>query len=245
MKSSCGETERSPMAVKIHIPTPLRPYTGNQAVVEIDGENGGEVLKKLTAQHGDLRPHLYAADGKLRSFVNIYLNDEDIRYLKREQTPVTAADTISIVPSVAGGAPATQTEREPAAAAPARTLTPVNDLPELTNDDVKRYSRHLIMPEVGVEGQRRIKAARVLCVGAGGLGSPSALYLAAAGVGTIGLVDFDVVDTSNLQRQVLFSTADVGRPKVEAARDRLLGLNPTLKVNTHETPLRSSNALEI
>ena len=101
------------------------------------------------------------------------------------------------------------------------------------------------MPEVGVEGQRKLKGARVLCVGAGGLGSPSSLYLAAAGVGTIGLVDFDVVDTSNLQRQVLFSTADVGRPKVEAARDRLKGLNPSLTINVHETPLRSSNALEI
>jgi adenylyltransferase/sulfurtransferase len=101
------------------------------------------------------------------------------------------------------------------------------------------------MPEVGVEGQRRLKAARVLCVGAGGLGSPAALYLTAAGVGTIGLVDFDVVDASNLQRQVLFSTGDVGRPKVEAARDRLRGLNPATNVVVHEMPLKSSNALQI
>jgi adenylyltransferase/sulfurtransferase len=118
-------------------------------------------------------------------------------------------------------------------------------LPELTKDEIQRYSRHLIMPEVGVEGQRKLKAARVLCVGAGGLGSPSALYLAAAGIGTLGLVDFDVVDSSNLQRQVLFSAADVGRPKVEAARDRLRGLNPTANIVTHEMPLKSSNALEI
>src|SRR5437868_4507994 len=96
---------RSPMAVKILIPTPLRPYTGQQAVVEIDGQNVGEILKNLTAKHGELKPHLYAADGKLRSFVNIYLNDEDIRYLNKEETPVGAADTLSIVPSVAGGAP--------------------------------------------------------------------------------------------------------------------------------------------
>src|SRR5881227_3766563 len=115
----------------------------------------------------------------------------------------------------------------------------------LTKDEILRYSRHLIMPEVGMEGQQRLKAARVLCVGTGGLGSPLALYLAAAGVGTLGLVDFDVVDTSNLQRQVLFSTADVGRPKVEAARDRLRGLNPSTTFNIHETPLKSSNALQI
>ena len=219
------------MPVKILIPTPLRPYTGQQAVVEIDGKNVGELLQNLTAQHADLRAHLFSADGKLRSFVNIYLNDEDIRYLRREETPVTPTDTLSIVPSVAGGTVA-ETAREV-------------DLPELTKDDIARYSRHLIMPEVGMLGQRKLKAARVLCVGAGGLGSPSALYLAAAGVGTLGLVDFDVVDVSNLQRQVLFSTADIGRPNVEAARDRLRGLNPDLCVVIHDTPLKSSNALQI
>lgn len=91
------------MGVKIHIPTPLRPYTGQQAVVEIDGATIGDLLQNLTKQHNDLKPHLYGADGKLRSFVNVYLNDEDIRYLQKEQTPVTAADSVSIVPSVAGG----------------------------------------------------------------------------------------------------------------------------------------------
>ncbi len=218
------------MPVKVHIPTPLRPYTGQQAVVEIEGQTVGELLQNLTTQHGDLRPHLYGADGKLRSFVNVYLNDEDIRYLGREQTPVKPTDTLSIVPSVAGGSGAATIEA---------------GLPELTNEEIQRYSRHLIMPEVGVEGQRKLKAARVLCVGAGGLGSPASLYLAAAGVGTLGLVDFDVVDASNLQRQVLFSTSDVGRPKIEAARDRLRGLNPSLNVRIHETMLKSSNALEI
>jgi len=116
---------------------------------------------------------------------------------------------------------------------------------DLNNDEVRRYSRHLIMPEVGVEGQRKLKAARVLCVGAGGLGSPASLYLAAAGVGTLGLIDYDTVDFSNLQRQILYSTDDVGRPKLRAASDRLRGLNPNVRVVSHETALNSGNALDI
>src|ERR1700734_1538972 len=119
------------------------------------------------------------------------------------------------------------------------------DLPELTQDDLTRYSRHLILPEVGVEGQRKLKAARVLCVGTGGLGAPLALYLAAAGVGTLGLVDFDVVDASNLQRQIIHSTATVGQLKVDSAEKMLNGLNPYLKVVKHNTMLTSANALEI
>ena len=115
----------------------------------------------------------------------------------------------------------------------------------LSHADVTRYSRHLIMPEVGVEGQRRLRAARVLCVGAGGLGSPASLYLAAAGIGTLGLVDYDVVDVSNLQRQILYGTADVGRPKLAAATERLTALNPGVHVVAHETRLTSANALEI
>jgi adenylyltransferase/sulfurtransferase len=216
------------MPTTVFIPTPLRPFTDQQPTVQVAGGTVGEVLQNLVSAHGDLRNHLYTTEGKLRSFVNVYVNDEDIRYLSKEQTPVGEKDTISIVPSVAGGSPAVES---PAA--------------DLTNDEVRRYSRHLIMPEVGVEGQRKLKAARVLCVGAGGLGSPAALYLAAAGVGTLGLIDFDTVDFSNLQRQILFSTDDVGRPKLRAASDRLQGLNPNIRVVRHETMLNSSNALEI
>ncbi len=118
-------------------------------------------------------------------------------------------------------------------------------LPDLTTDDLSRYSRHLILPEVGMEGQRRIKAARVLCVGTGGLGSPLAFYLAAAGVGTLGLVDFDVVDASNLQRQIIHSTKDIGRKKLDSAEEKLTALNPAIKIVKHETMLTSANALEI
>jgi adenylyltransferase/sulfurtransferase len=118
-------------------------------------------------------------------------------------------------------------------------------LPQLTNDEIKRYSRHLIMPEVGVDGQRRLKAGSVLCIGAGGLGSPAAMYLAAAGVGRIGLVDYDVVDFSNLQRQIIHGTPDVGRSKLESARDRLRAINPHVQIDTYEAALSSENALDL
>jgi molybdopterin/thiamine biosynthesis adenylyltransferase/rhodanese-related sulfurtransferase len=125
------------------------------------------------------------------------------------------------------------------------TLDPITELPKLTNEEVARYSRHLILPEVGYEGQQKLKAAKVLCVGTGGLGAPLALYLAAAGVGTLGLVDFDTVDASNLQRQVIHSTATVGKLKVDSAEIMLKGLNPNLNVIKFNTMLTSANAMEI
>ena len=161
----------------------------------------------------------------------MYVNDDDIRYLDREQTALNDGDTVSIVPSVAGGA-------GPAVAEPSAA-------PKLSNEEVQRYSRHLIMPEVGMDGQRKLKAARVLCIGAGGLGSPATMYLAAAGVGQLGIVDFDVVDYSNLQRQILHGTPDVGRPKLQSAKDRLHAINPGVHVETYETALSSQNALRL
>ena len=160
--------------------------------------------------------------------MNIYVNDEDIRYLQKEQTPLGAADTISIIPSVAGGSGAATA-----------------DLPALDQEEIARYSRHLILPEVGLEGQKKLKAASVLCVGAGGLGSPVLLYLAAAGIGRIGIVDFDVVDLSNLQRQVAHGTKDVGRRKLDSAKDAVLAINPHVQVDLYETALSSQNALDL
>ncbi|HZD77402.1 MAG TPA: molybdopterin-synthase adenylyltransferase MoeB [Acidobacteriaceae bacterium] len=121
----------------------------------------------------------------------------------------------------------------------------VMPLPALTHEEIARYSRHLILPEVGMEGQQRLKAAKVLCVGTGGLGAPLLLYLAAAGVGTLGLVDFDTVDASNLHRQVIHSTPDVGRPKLDSAADKLNALNPEVKIVKHNTMLTSANAMDI
>ena len=213
---------------KILIPTPLRQYAAKHDSVELDGATVGEVLHSLTSQFADLRRHLYPDDGKLRSFVNVYVNDDDIRYLNKEATPLKPGDTVSIVPSIAGGSAGI--------AAP-----PVS----LSKEEILRYSRHLIMPEVGMEGQQKLKAARVLCIGTGGLGSPLALYLAAAGVGTLGLVDFDVVDYTNLQRQIIHSTADVGRKKLDSAADKLKAINPFINLRTFDTMLNSSNALEL
>jgi adenylyltransferase/sulfurtransferase len=126
------------------------------------------------------------------------------------------------------------------------TLTEVKPAAALlSNDEILRYSRHLIMPEVGMDGQLKLKAARVLCIGAGGLGSPLALYLGAAGVGTLGIVDFDVVDYTNLQRQIIHTTADVGRPKLDSAAEKLKAMNPFLNIRKFETRLSSDNALEL
>ncbi|MFZ0821962.1 MAG: molybdopterin-synthase adenylyltransferase MoeB [Candidatus Acidiferrales bacterium] len=124
-------------------------------------------------------------------------------------------------------------------------MAKVAESPKLSKDEILRYSRHLIMPEVGMDGQLKLKQSRVLLIGAGGLGAPLGLYLAAAGVGHLGIVDFDVVDFTNLQRQVTFSTSDVGRPKLDAAKDRLAAMNPAIDIQTYETRLSSANALEL
>ena len=206
---------------RIHLPTPLRPFADGAASVEVAGATVAAALEELVARHPPLRKHLYDDAGKVRSFVNLYKNDEDVRYLEKEATRLADGDSLSIVPSIAGGAE------------------------DLSNEEIRRYSRHLIMPEVGIEGQRKLKAARVLAIGAGGLGSPLAVYLAAAGVGTIGIVDNDVVDDSNLQRQILYGASDIGRPKLQAAAERLRDMNPNVEVVPYETRLDSSNALEI
>ncbi len=220
----------------ILIPTPLRTFTGQKATVEVDAATVKDALAKLTEAHPELKSHLFGSEGKLRSFVNVYVNDDDIRDLpEKDNTALAAGDEISIIPSIAGGTPAIAEE--------ALAEPQVAELPKLSNEEIARYSRHLILPEVGMEGQRKLKAAKVLCVGTGGLGAPLALYLTAAG--TIGLVDFDVVDESNLQRQVIHSQSTVGKLKVDSAELMLKGLNKNVNVVKHNTMLTSANALEI
>lgn len=220
------------MAISILIPTALRRFTDSQSKIVVEAQNAGEALEQLVERHKELQKHLFTEQHTLRSFVNVYVNDEDIRYQSGLDTPVKDGETIMIVPSIAGGTATNAMEQD-------------EFLPELTNQEIIRYSRHLILPEVGVEGQRKIKKARVLLIGTGGLGAPVGLYLAAAGVGHLGIVDFDVVDESNLQRQVIHGTRDVGRAKIASAADRIYEVNPRVDVATYETRLTSQNALEI
>ncbi|MBI4055683.1 MAG: molybdopterin-synthase adenylyltransferase MoeB [Elusimicrobia bacterium] len=224
------------MAIEIHLPTALRAYAEKQEKVSIEGKTVGEVLRNLAGQYPALSKHLFSEEGNLRNFVNVYLNEEDIRGLSGKDTPVRSGDRLMIVPSIAGGTPPSGVAREASGAWEEVVLS---------QEEIQRYSRHLIMPEVGMQGQKRLKAARVLLVGAGGLGSPLGLYLAAAGVGRIGIVDFDTVEFSNLQRQVLHATQDVGRPKLESAQMRLQGVNPGVEIVPHELRLSSANALEV
>src|SRR5712692_7395403 len=145
----------------IQIPTPLRRFTGEAGDVEVQGGTVDEALGDLTRRYPGLKPHLYTAEGALRSFVNVFLNDDDVRHLERGATKVAPGDTLTIIPSIAGGS----TVASPPGAAPPKTA----ELPALSPEEIRQYSRHLIMPEVGIEGQRRLKAAKVLMIGAGGL----------------------------------------------------------------------------
>jgi molybdopterin/thiamine biosynthesis adenylyltransferase/rhodanese-related sulfurtransferase/molybdopterin converting factor small subunit len=215
------------MSVTVAIPTPLRSFTAGKDTLELSGATVGEVLDGLLAAHTGLKRHLLQDDGRLRNFVNLYLNETDIRHLSSTATPVRPGDVLTIVPSIAGGSPGVETQ------------------PGLSHAEVLRYSRHLLLPEVGMAGQRKLKAARVLTIGAGGLGSPLCLYLAAAGVGTIGIVDFDLVDLTNLQRQILHGTSTLGRPKLESAESRLTDVNPNVRIEKHDVRLTSENALDI
>jgi adenylyltransferase/sulfurtransferase len=218
------------MAITIAIPTALRQFAGGQTRIDVEAATAGEALDNLTSQFAELRRHLYTDQDALRSFVNIYVNDEDIRHQSGVSTPLKDGDTLMIVPAIAGGSTATL-EAPP--------------LPALSNEEIARYSRHLIMPEVGLKGQQRLKAASVLMIGTGGLGAPLGMYLAAAGVGRLGIVDFDVVEASNLQRQIIHGTKDIGRRKTESARDRLRDINPHIDIETHDTRLAGDNALDL
>ena len=216
--------------ISIEIPTALRAFAGNKDTVQFEGKTVGELLDQLSRAFPQMKKHIFDDDGKLRTFVNVYVNDDDIRQLQKEETRVNPKDVISIIPSVAGGAgPGGNGSAEAA----------------FSTQQVQRYSRHLIMPEVGMEGQRKLRRARVLVVGAGGLGSPTLSYLAAAGVGTLGIVDFDTVDFTNLQRQIIYTTGDVGKDKLAAAAERIRAMNPDVTVELHSTRLTSGNALEI
>lgn len=224
------------MSVSVLIPTALRSFTDGLSEVSVEAGTVEEALHALTERFVDLQRHLFTDKNALRSYVNVYLNEEDIRQKDGLQTALSDGDTVMLVPSIAGGAGAGTEES---------TVRDNDGLPELTKDEFTRYSRHLILPEVGVEGQRILKKSRVLVIGTGGLGAPVAMYLAAAGIGTLGIVDFDIVDETNLQRQIIHGTRDIGRPKIASAKDRIKSINPKVNVIAFEEKLSSHNALNI
>lgn len=210
------------MSVNVYIPTPFRHLVGNRANVKASGATVRDVLTDLDHQFPGFGAQVMDASGQRARHINIYVNQVEIENLEGESTTVKNGDEVAVIPALAGGAPTA-----------------------LTPEMVDRYSRHLIMPQVGSSGQRKIIESSVLIIGAGGLGSPVALYLALAGVGKIGIVDFDVVDRSNLQRQILHQTGDIGKPKVQSARETLEAHNPNIEVVTHEEPITSDNAFGI
>jgi len=208
------------MSVMVYIPTPFRRFAGNQTYVKAEGKTVGEVLDALGKSYPTLKHMIYNEADEIPGHINVYINSQEIHSLQGKNTPVSDGDEMAVIPAIAGG----------------QVLTP---------EQVNRYSRHIIMPQVGPVGQRKLMETKVLIVGAGGLGGPAALYLALAGVGTIGIVDFDVVDLSNLQRQVLHQNDDVGKKKTESAKETLLSYNPDVNIVIHDTPLTSDNAMEI
>ena len=220
------------MAVTVVIPTTLRLFTEHNSEVELEGGTVGEILKVLSEEYPQTKKALFDENGQLRAFINVFVNDENIRDLNGFDSEVRDRDEVILIPAIAGGSglPSVlgDTKGE-----------------KLTNEEITRYSRHLLLQEIGVKGQKLLKAAKVLIVGAGGLGTPLVQYLAAAGVGTLGIIDNDEVEESNLQRQVMHGTRDIGRPKVASAKDSVKQINPLVKVITYNTRLTAENAEEI
>lgn len=208
------------MSIKVKIPAPLQSLTAQQAEVESTGKDIGELVADLEKNYPGMKARLCDEHGQLRRFINFFVNDQDIRFLQGDKTPLKDGDEVSIIPAIAGGA-------------------------DFREDQIERYSRQIILPEVGGVGQRKIMQAKVLLIGCGGLGSPCAYYLAGAGVGKIGLVDSDLVELNNLQRQVIHFTKDVGKQKTISAQEKLQALNPDIEVVTYPVRLSSENILDI
>jgi molybdopterin/thiamine biosynthesis adenylyltransferase/molybdopterin converting factor small subunit len=210
---------------RVYVPTSWRRFTGGAARLEHDAPDVRSLLAWLGTDHPSLAREMFDVSGNLHRFVNVYVNDHDIDDLNGLETSLDREDEVAVIPAMAGGATATRSR--------------------FTPEQAVRYSRHIILPEIGGVGQRKLLNAKVVLIGAGGLGSPTALYLAAAGVGTMGIIDFDTVDLSNLHRQIIHGHANIGRPKVESARDQIADINPDVKVVAHTEPITSENAMEI
>ncbi len=224
--------------VGIYIPTPFREFTESKKRLEVEAGSIEQVLKEIKERYPALKERIYDNSEPARH-LNIYVNGAEIHTLAGVETALKEGDEVTLVPAMAGGADSSGASGNE---------EPVNNgggSPLLTGEQMERYSRHTLLQEVGVEGQRKLLDSRILIVGAGGLGSPAGLYLAAAGVGTIGFVDGDRVERSNLQRQILHDEAGLGQLKTDSAKERIEKLNPDVRVKTHPVILSSENAFSI
>lgn len=205
--------------IKVRIPTPLLKLTEGKVIVEAEGKTISELIDSLESLYPGIQERICDENHEIRRFVNVFINDEDIRFLDGKNTSLKDGDEVSIIPAISGGA--------------------------LSEEEIERFSRQIILSEVGGKGQKKLLSSSVLVVGAGGLGSPALLYLTAAGVGEIGIVDSDVVELSNLQRQILHFTADVGEQKTASAREKLERINPDVKIKEFPIRITSENALDM
>ena len=222
------------MSVSVYIPTPFRYLTQNREHIAVEGANVAEILDAVNDRYPGFDNLVYDSAREVPAHINIYVNNHEIHELGGTGTPVSDGDQVAVIPALAGGA---DDGASAGGVAPSSVA--------LTPEEAMRYSRHIIMNQVGSIGQRKLRNAKVLIVGAGGLGSPVAIYLALAGVGTIGIVEFDTVDLSNLQRQLLHQTEDIGKSKLQSAKESLHSYNPNVTVVGHEFPLTSDNAMDV
>ena len=222
------------MIMKVYISSTLRGFFRRDEIVEAEGENVRQILSGLMEEYPDARKAFWEEDGKLRSFIQIYVNEKNVTEEKDWDLPLEKKDEILFLPMIAGGAPV-------------ESLISESRRKEIALDDaeIDRFNKHLMLREIGVKGQKRIKAAKVAVIGAGALGSPVIQYLAAAGVGTIKVVDFDEVSLGNLQSQVVHGIRDVKRPKVASARDTIKSINPKIKIETENVKIDADNIEEV
>ena len=222
------------MQISVYVSATLRSFVNRKARIEIEGTTVREILEHLQDEYPESKKALFEEDGTLRSFVNVYVNDVRISKESEWETMVQERDEVLLLPAIAGGVPVESVisdERRKEVA--------------LDDSEIERFNKHLLLREIGVKGQKRIKAAKVLIVGLGSLGAPVVQYLAAAGVGTIGIADSHEVSLEDLQSQIIHGTRDVHRPKIASAKDSIKAINPKIKIETINEKLEADNIAEI
>ena len=228
--------------MKVIISATLRTFFGRTAETEIQGNTIGEILRRITEEYTDTGKGLYDENGQLRHFVRIYADDRDFTDPAKHNEPLTSVQEVLLLPFVAGGAP----EGNEGSGSNASIISDERRKEvKLDDKEIERFNKHLLLREIGVKGQKRIRAAKVVVVGAGALGSPVIQYLAAAGVGTLKIIDFDEVSLGNLQSQVLHSSKDLKRPKVASARDTVRNIDRSIEVIPENQQLTAENALSL